>query len=117
MSDGDNPLLHTKIDLAQGGAIGVKDMLIDGVKRLAVRTPDGGPLGSAYLHFDECVQVAHALFGNRAKTETVGVVITIPYAVWHWIAESYPTEEPEDVIKAWTIEAYNEDTESDLPVG
>jgi hypothetical protein len=100
MSDGDNPLLHTKIDLAQGGAIGVKDMLFDGVKRLAVRTPGGGPLGSAYLRFDECVKLAQALFANRVPAETVALVVTLPKHVYEWLAESYSEHgEPDDVVR------------------
>ena len=58
---------HVEVKAAQGGAVGIKDMLFGDLRRLSVRGP-GAPvvepdsfLVSLYLHRDECQAVAEAL--------------------------------------------------------
>lgn len=60
---GDNARTHTTVNARQGGAVGIKDMLFDGFRRLAVRTAESGAegLGCVYLSRDEATKVAKAL--------------------------------------------------------
>lgn len=55
---------HKSLAARQGGNVGVKDMLFDNVRRLAVRTQgtEGAEgIGSVYLTVDECRDIAVAL--------------------------------------------------------
>jgi hypothetical protein len=51
------------ITCQQGGTVGIKDMLVDGVQRLSVAGVNSA--GSVYLTREECITVANALTSER----------------------------------------------------